>query len=231
MLVVWRSKMQSGKLVVQLGYHLSFHHPQNNLAICYIVDGEKNNCLLQEIKSYGWGHMLAWSRNEWTREFCASQWLFEGHYRVFVCPCEDEADKMCHWHSCKVWVHIATFVWTGNDMLCTQNSVIVITFRYILVLDITMVVKMTILVATDDYLSGFHGCGIVPTMHPQCTTLYPHAPHCTRPAPTLSTQCAHCSTAHAPHTNLNPVLLGFGIYLSFYVFKKEKLVRESVKYY
>ena len=164
-------------------------------------------------------------------------------------------------------------------MLCTQSSVIVNTSRYILLLNMTMVVKMTILVATDDYLSGFHGCGIVPTMHPQCTklyhtvphcthlhhrvptmhpqctilyntvpnvtrmhcimttmhqqctTLYPHAPRCTRPAPTLSTQCAHCSTAHAPHTNLNPVLLGLRIYLSFYVIKKEKLVREPVKYY
>ena len=161
-------------------------------------------------------------------------------------------------------------------MLCTQSSVIVVKFRYILVLDMTMVVMMTILVATDDYLSGFHGCGIVPTMHqivphcttlhlhhivptmhyivpqctkcypnalhythnaptmhhivPTCTILYQYAPHCTRPAPTLSTQCAHCSTAHAPHTNLNPVLLGLRIYLSFYVIKKEKLVREPVKY-
>ena len=128
-------------------------------------------------------------------------------------------------------------------MLCTQNSVIVITSRYILVLYMTMVVMIMILVATDDVPTMHPQCTIlyntVPnvtrmhcimtTMHQQCTTLYPHAPHCTNPAPTLSTQCAHISTAHALHTNLNPVLLGFGIYLSFYV--KKKLVTEPVKYY
>ena len=93
-------------------------------------------------------------------------------------------------------------------MLCTQNSVIVITFRYILVLDMTMVVKMTILVATDDYLSGFHGNGIVPTMHPQYTKLYHTVPHCTHLhhiVPTMHYIVPHCTKCcpHALHYTHN----------------------------